>query len=320
VIASSLRVCAHVTVGRLLAFESPRPPFHSSRRLAPAPDPAPPPGHTTAWTLLHAATRPDVQERVAAELGAAGLLSAPGGPPPREMEYEDLRKLPYLTAVAKEAMRMLPVVSLMGRVTERPTRVGKYLVPPGVVVGTPLYAIQNTVHNWDAPSEFRPERWTDVPVETWVFNSQAGSAAAGGGGGGAATKAAAAVAATKEGITFMPFSDGPRSCVGQSLAKAEVITLLAKARRPGGGLGGAGGGARRAHSGPNGPALGWPIPDPTTPFRTHPHLGLTTPCPKTLPQNPAPQTPPPRSWAASRSSWRRRWAGSRACWRARART
>lgn len=26
----------------------------------------------------------------------------------------------------------------------------------------------------------------------------------------------------------MPFSDGPRSCVGQSLAKAEVLTLLAK--------------------------------------------------------------------------------------------
>ncbi|KAI8477013.1 MAG: cytochrome P450 [Monoraphidium minutum] len=186
-------------------------------------------GHTTAWTLLHAATCPGVQERVAEELDAAGLLAKPGCPPPREMDYEDLKKLPYLTAVAKEAMRMLPVVSLMGRVTSRPVRIGGYTVPAGVVVGTPLYAIQNTKRNWDAPHEFRPERWLDVPVETYVYNSKAGCG--GGGGGGspkAASKLAAAAAASKEGIAFMPFSDGPRSCVGQSLAKAEVMTLLAK--------------------------------------------------------------------------------------------
>ena len=107
---------------------------------------------------------------------------------------------------------------------------------------------QNTKHNWDAPEQFRPERWLDVPVETYVFNAKAGPGAdgahhrtsddgcsAGGArattGGGAAptpSKLAAAAAASKEGITFMPFSDGPRSCVGQSLAKMEVITLLAK--------------------------------------------------------------------------------------------
>ncbi|GBG00430.1 cytochrome P450 [Raphidocelis subcapitata] len=187
-------------------------------------------GHTTAWTLLHAATSPGVQDKVAAELDAAGLLHKPGCPPPREMEFEDLKRLPYLTAVAKEAMRMLPVVSLMGRVTERQVKVGPYTIPPGVVVGTPLYAIHNTKHNWDAPHEFRPERWLEVPVETFVYNSRSG-----GGASSAATaadartnKLAAAAAATKEGITYMPFSDGPRSCVGQSLAKAEVITLLAK--------------------------------------------------------------------------------------------
>jgi len=165
---------------------------------------------------------------VADELDAVGLLAKPGCPPPREMEFEDLKKLPYLTAVAKEAMRMLPVVSLMGRVTERATRVGPYAIPAGVVVGTPLYAIHNTKHNWDAPQDFRPERWLDVPVETYVYNSKAGMKGAADGGGSATHKLAAAAAASKEGITFMPFSDGPRSCVGQSLAKAEVMTLLVK--------------------------------------------------------------------------------------------
>ena len=46
-----------------------------------------------------------------------------------------------------------------------------------------------------------------MPVETYVYNSRDGG---------------------KKGITYMPFSEGPRNCVGQSLAKMEVLTLLAK--------------------------------------------------------------------------------------------
>jgi len=102
---------------------------------------------------------------------------------------------------------MFPVVSIMGRMATKVTKVGPYTVPNGTIVGTPLFAIQNTVHNWDAPHEFRPERWAEVPIETYVYNSRGGD---------------------KRGITFMPFSEGPRNCVGQSLAKMEVMTLLSK--------------------------------------------------------------------------------------------
>jgi cytochrome P450 len=123
---------------------------------------------------------------------------------------DDLKRLPYLSASLKEAMRMLPVVSLMARVAEKTVKVGPYTVPAGTIVATPLFAIHNTKHNWEAPEEFRPERWADVPVENFVYNSKEGE------GGG------------KRGITFMPFSEGPRNCVGQSLAKMEVMTLLAK--------------------------------------------------------------------------------------------
>jgi cytochrome P450 len=104
-----------------------------------------------------------------------------------------LKRLPYLSAALKEAMRMQPVVSIMGRVAERPSKVGPYAVPAGTIVATPLFSIHNTKHNWDAPEEYRPERWADVPVETYVYNSK--DAAAGG----------------KRGITFMPFSEGPRN-------------------------------------------------------------------------------------------------------------
>ncbi len=166
-------------------------------------------GHTTSWTLFNIATHPESQRKIAEELDGLGLLHKPGYTP-RELELDDMKKMPYMTACAKEAMRMFPVVSIMGRMATKVTKVGPYTVPNGTIVGTPLFAIQNTIHNWDAPHDFRPERWADVPVETYVYNSKGEEH------GG------------KRGITFMPFSEGPRNCVGQSLAKMEVLTLLAK--------------------------------------------------------------------------------------------
>jgi cytochrome P450 len=165
-------------------------------------------GHTTSWTLFNIATHPEAQRRIAEELDSLGLLWKAGCPPPRELELDDLKRLPFLSACTKEAMRMLPVVSVMGRMPTKDVNIGPYRVPAYTLVVTPLFAIQNTVHNWEAPHEFRPERWEGVPVETYVYNSTDG--------------------ASKTGITFMPFSEGPRNCVGQSLAKMEVLTLLAK--------------------------------------------------------------------------------------------
>ncbi len=49
---------------------------------------------------------------------------------------------------------------------------GPYLLPAGVVVGTPLFALHNTVHNWDQPAAFLPERWLDVPVEAYVYDGR----------------------------------------------------------------------------------------------------------------------------------------------------
>jgi len=72
-------------------------------------------GHTTSWTLFNIATVPSAQDKIAEELDSLGLLAKPGCPPPREVTLDDLKAMPYLSAAAKEAMRMMPVVSIMGR-------------------------------------------------------------------------------------------------------------------------------------------------------------------------------------------------------------
>jgi len=165
-------------------------------------------GHTISWTLFCLATNKDAQERVAEELDAAGLLSHPLRTA-REFEYQDINKLKYLSCCIKEAMRMYPVVSVANaRITERPTRIGAYTIPAGVLTVIPLYALHNSKHNWSNASQFMPERWLDVPTETYTYNSRQDK--------------------TAHGLTFMPFSHGPRNCVGQSLAKMEVVTVLAK--------------------------------------------------------------------------------------------
>ncbi|CAD7695564.1 unnamed protein product [Ostreobium quekettii] len=165
-------------------------------------------GHTISWTLFCLATNPGAQERVAEELDAAGLLSNPGQTA-RELEFQDLNKLTYLACCIKEAMRMYPVVSVANaRITGKPTCVGPYTIPAGVLTAVPLYALHNTKHNWSNAGQFMPERWHDVPTETYTYNSKRNDGAAG--------------------ITFMPFNHGPRNCVGQSLAKMEVVTVLAK--------------------------------------------------------------------------------------------
>ncbi|GFH19139.1 uncharacterized protein HaLaN_16041 [Haematococcus lacustris] len=81
-------------------------------------------------------------------------------PLPRSVELDDLPRLKYLNACIKEAMRMLPVVSVMGRTSgDAPLQLGPYTLPPRTTVGIPLYAIQNADANWERAAEFLPERW-----------------------------------------------------------------------------------------------------------------------------------------------------------------
>ncbi len=103
------------------------------------------------------AGHPEVQARVAAELESLGLLATPGNPAPRRLEYADLAKLPYMDAVLRESLRLLPVSAAgLQRITPRDqpvTDIGGYAVPANTEV---LVRVSAVCVLWDCThSRFR---------------------------------------------------------------------------------------------------------------------------------------------------------------------
>ncbi|KAJ9527385.1 hypothetical protein QJQ45_025658 [Haematococcus lacustris] len=182
--------------------------------------------HTIAWCLFALATHPEHQAAVRQELVEAGLLQG-DAQLARPPGFEDLSHLTTLNCVIDETMRMYPVAATASvREVSQATKVGNWVIPPGVIVWPMLYALHNSQHNWEAPEEFRPSRWLDRHSRSSKASSQADLLAAAGSGEVAGAGAAEAGQAQARAKAFLPFSDGIKSCLGQALGLMEVRTAL----------------------------------------------------------------------------------------------
>lgn len=149
-------------------------------------------GHETtanmlAWTWYLLATHPEVRRKLEAELDA--VLEG------RVPTVEDLPRLTYTAQMLDEVLRLYPPAYVVGRMAERTVQLGGATVQPGDIVLVAIRGMQHSPAYWDAPLEFRPERFADKKART----------APG----------------------YLPFSAGPRVCIGNHFALVEAQLVVA---------------------------------------------------------------------------------------------
>ncbi|WP_412076405.1 cytochrome P450 [Streptomyces xanthophaeus] len=151
-------------------------------------------GHeTTATSLafsLHLLARhPEQQDRAREEISR--VLGD------RTPEAADLDRLPYLTQVLKEAMRLYPAAPVIGRRAVAATRVGEHTVPAGADVILAPWVTHRHERYWPDPDRFDPDRFTPEAE------------------------------AQRPRYAWFPFGGGPRACIGQHFSMLESVIALA---------------------------------------------------------------------------------------------
>ena len=162
--------------------------------------------HTLSFVLYALCRHPEIQTRCQEAIDAAGGDGGDGLLPE------------YVEAVVKESMRKYPVAHVNFRKVSQKegVRIGDYYLPCGTWVHLNAYVIQNLECNWGSDVDvFKPERWLSNGSE----NPLSSPAIYGGGG------------ASKETVSFFPFSHGPRNCLGMNLALLEIRLTLARLLR-----------------------------------------------------------------------------------------
>lgn len=149
-------------------------------------------GHDTTVTstsniMYHLAQHPEVQARARAEQDALTT---------REYTLESLRAMPWLDAVIKESMRLIPPIGGAFRVLTQDAEFAGFHLAKGHRVAIGPRAAHREAEHWPEPERFDPDRFLreadDRPPFAWI-----------------------------------PFGGGPRVCLGQHFAMLEMQVVLA---------------------------------------------------------------------------------------------
>jgi cytochrome P450 len=113
------------------------------------------------WTLLLLTQYPHVMATLRDE-----LRSKLGGTSP---SLDRAGELPYLDAVVKESMRILPPVPLQIRVAQRDTTIAGYGLPQRTRVMINAFLTNRIPDVFSDGETFRPERWLEITPNSFEF-------------------------------------------------------------------------------------------------------------------------------------------------------
>ncbi|PWA53257.1 cytochrome P450 monooxygenase [Artemisia annua] len=143
------------------------------------------------WAMAELVKHPRVQQKAQEELDRVIGND-------RIMSETDFSKLPYLQAIAKEALRLHPPTPLMlPHKANTSVKLGGYDVPKGSIVSVNVWAIARDPAIWKDPEEFRPERFFEEDVDVKGHDYR-----------------------------LLPFGAGRRICPGAQLALNLVTSML----------------------------------------------------------------------------------------------
>ncbi|XP_016006836.2 cytochrome P450 4B1 isoform X3 [Rousettus aegyptiacus] len=153
-------------------------------------------GHDTtrsglSWVLYCMALYPEHQHRCRKEVRE--ILGDQ-----KSFQWEDLGKMTYLTMCVKEAFRLYPPVPQVYRQLSQPVSfIDGRSLPAGSLISLNIYALHRNSSVWPNPEVFDPMRFSRDDVSH------------------------------RHPYAYMPFSAGPRNCIGQKFAMAEIKVALA---------------------------------------------------------------------------------------------
>ncbi len=148
---------------------------------------------TLSWTWWLLARHPEVEAKLHAELDAVLGDRAP--------TLDDLPKLRYTGQVITESLRLYPAAWGMARLVVEDHEIAGYAVTKGMGVAMAQWVVHRDPRWYDAPEEFRPERWEDDLLKRLPR------------------------------FAYFPFGGGPRQCIGNAFALMEAALILATIAR-----------------------------------------------------------------------------------------
>ncbi|XP_055847819.1 cytochrome P450 CYP12A2-like [Episyrphus balteatus] len=150
---------------------------------------------TLAGILLAIAKNPDKQEKLRQEI--CTILPQKDS----RLTIDNMKNLPYLRACIKEGMRIYPIGGGTIRTIKEDIVMSGYQIPKGQEIILSHNIMLNTEQFCPKAKEFIPERWLRSEDSKYAIMHP---------------------------FLFMPFSHGPRSCVGKRIVEMELEITVAR--------------------------------------------------------------------------------------------
>ncbi|KAH8249715.1 hypothetical protein KR032_011699 [Drosophila birchii] len=133
---------------------------------------------------------PDVQQKLYQE-----QCEIMGNDMNRDATFQEIAQMKYLDLFIKEAQRVYPSVPFIGRYCDKDYNINGTIVPKGTILNMAIVLLGYNERTFKDPHHFRPERFEEEKPGPFEY---------------------------------VPFSAGPRNCIGQKFALLELKTVISK--------------------------------------------------------------------------------------------